>query len=223
MCVSSVRHCFTARENKEVLTMKIFAGLVTLAALIFIILVMGMYSKAQAQNAQYCITVGAFKADISDRFKDLHMSEMGGSEAKAFISAYNDFPPVTTRFHADYIVAVRNDSKPNIAMVLFEHGCYIDTIFDGFYMKNVFALFSKTKQKETTMKPELVRLTEISSAVARGITALKALIAECEGHKAEVAALKAKAVDDQAVIDALTAALEAAIPDAGGSTGGVVG
>jgi phage I-like protein len=95
--------------------------------------------------------------------------------------------------------------------------------YDGLYMKNVFALFSKPKQKEITMKPELVRLTEISSAVARGITALKALIAECEAHKIEIAALKAKAVDDQAQIDALTAALEAAIPDAGGSTGGVSG
>jgi hypothetical protein len=86
---------------------------------------------------------------------------------------------------------------------------------------NVLSLFSKPKPKETAMKPELVRLSEISSAVARGITALKALIAECEGHKAEIAALKAKAVDDQAVIDALTAALEAAIPGAGASMGGV--
>jgi hypothetical protein len=93
-----------------------------------ILMVMGIKAAA-AQNLQYCITVGAFKADISDRFKDLHMSEMGGTEAKAFITAYNDFPPVTTRFHADYIVAVRRETVPNIAMVLFEHGCYIDTIF----------------------------------------------------------------------------------------------
>jgi hypothetical protein len=83
--------------------------------------------------------------------------------------------------------------------------------------------YPKPEMENIAMKPELVRLTEISSAVARGITALKALIAECEGHKAEIAALKAKAVDDQTVIDALTSALEAAIPDAGGSTGGVVG
>jgi hypothetical protein len=109
--------------------MKVFAGIVTTAALIFIILVVGAYTRAQAAQVQYCLTVGAFKADISDRFKDMHMSEMGGTEAKSFIANYNAFPPVTTRFYGDYIVAVRNDSKPNIAIVLFERGCYIDTIF----------------------------------------------------------------------------------------------
>jgi hypothetical protein len=85
-------------------------------------------------------------------------------------------------------------------------------------MKNVFSLFSKPKQKELTMNIAIMKpdLENISSAVSRGAAALKALAFDN-------AALVAKGIEAQAKIDELTAILEAAIPDAGGSTGGVVG
>ena len=65
----------------------------------------------------------------------------------------------------------------------------------------------------TTMKCDL---KPIESAITRAITSIKAISAEND-------ALKTKAEQDQAKIDELTALLEGAIPDAGGSTGGIVG
>ena len=64
-----------------------------------------------------------------------------------------------------------------------------------------------------TMKCDL---NPISSAVSRAVTCIKGLVAEND-------ALKAKAEQDQAKIDELTALLESTIPDAGGAAVGAGG
>ena len=66
-------------------------------------------------------------------------------------------------------------------------------------------------------------LDALRSAVTRAVAAIRSLIAKCAAHVAEIEALREELAACKAVIVAQTAELEAAIPDEGGSTGGVVG
>ena len=46
---------------------------------------------------------------------------MGGTEAAAFLTAFNAVPPVS-QFTADYFVIVSDETMPNVLVVMFDKG-----------------------------------------------------------------------------------------------------
>jgi hypothetical protein len=87
----------------------------------------------------------------------------------------------------------------------------------------LLSLFTSPKTaKEISPMSDYVQIHK--PAVYRAIDAFKQAIVAIKEREAEIADLEAKAAEDKLTIEALTAALNQVFPpDAGGSTGGVVG
>ena len=69
-----------------------------------------------------CVSVDEVKVNLRVVLPTAELREMGGTEAQAFIAAFNKIPPRSS-LEADYIVTARVEGKPGVAVVLFQRGC----------------------------------------------------------------------------------------------------
>lgn len=72
---------------------------------------------------QQCFSVNTVKADLMRAIPGAVVVDLGGTEAQAFMTAFNAIPPVS-RHSGDYIVTVTDEAYPNVLVVLFEKGCF---------------------------------------------------------------------------------------------------
>ena len=69
-----------------------------------------------------CVSVDEVKLNLRVVLPTAELREMGGTEAQAFIAAYNKIPPRSS-LEGDYIVTAQVKGKPGVAVVLFQRGC----------------------------------------------------------------------------------------------------
>ena len=69
-----------------------------------------------------CVSVDEVKANLRVVLPAAELREMGGTEARAFVAAYNAIPPRSS-LEADYILTAAIKGKPGVAVIMFLRGC----------------------------------------------------------------------------------------------------
>jgi hypothetical protein len=105
------------------------AALIVICAMICLVII-AYFVPMPANSQPICTTVDEVKSDILKFKAKPSITEMGSGETRAFLSGFNAYPP-ETKFSGDYAVVLFDDKKPNMAVVLFERGCFVHVLFVG--------------------------------------------------------------------------------------------
>ena len=84
----------------------VLAVLIILAMLCLVMMANSVF--ASTVTDQQCVSVNTVKADIARAIPGSVIADMGGTEAAAFLTAFNAVPPVS-QFTADYFVIVSDE------------------------------------------------------------------------------------------------------------------
>ena len=96
-------------------------AVIILAAMLCLVMMANAVFAAMPE--QRCVSVNTVKSDLVRAIPGSVIADMGGTEAAAFLTAFNAVPPVS-QFTADYFVIVSDETMPNVLVVMFDKGCF---------------------------------------------------------------------------------------------------
>lgn len=92
------------------------------------ILVILLLTAVPVQAQTQCVSVDTVKHDIAEKYKTTRVRTITGSEMVSFMIGFNAILPATNVI-ADTGVVMDDPTKPSVAIILFNAGCYSTMIF----------------------------------------------------------------------------------------------